>query len=123
MIFKKLLPEIIGIPNIEMELRSIICLQLRLGGMGVSDPSTEPKTEFDRSQRMLIGIQRRLVLTIPDEVVVSPLTNCIEIALLCFIVNKIRNLLPKLSVVSKRKKAERLDFIYNNGNALTQILV
>ncbi|KAI0982335.1 hypothetical protein GJ496_004398 [Pomphorhynchus laevis] len=42
----------INIPNIDMELRSIICLPLRLGGMGVCDPSTEPKTEFDRSQRM-----------------------------------------------------------------------
>ncbi|KAI0979583.1 hypothetical protein GJ496_004729 [Pomphorhynchus laevis] len=52
MIFKKLVPEIIGIPNIDMELRSIICLPLRLGGMGVCDPSTEPKTEFERSQPM-----------------------------------------------------------------------
>ncbi|KAI0981676.1 hypothetical protein GJ496_003104 [Pomphorhynchus laevis] len=43
-------------PNIDMELRSIICLPLRLGGMGVSDPSTEPKTEFDRSQRMVSQI-------------------------------------------------------------------
>ncbi|KAI0979078.1 hypothetical protein GJ496_000216 [Pomphorhynchus laevis] len=34
MIFKKLVPEIIGIPNIDMELRNIICLPLRLGGMG-----------------------------------------------------------------------------------------
>ncbi|KAI0985238.1 hypothetical protein GJ496_002281 [Pomphorhynchus laevis] len=56
MIFKKLVPEIIGIPNIDMELRSIICLPLRLGWMGVSDPSTEPKTEFDRSQRMVSPI-------------------------------------------------------------------
>ncbi|KAI0984606.1 hypothetical protein GJ496_001753 [Pomphorhynchus laevis] len=47
-----LVPEIIGIPNIDMELRSIICLPLILGRMGVCDPSTEPKTEFDRSQRM-----------------------------------------------------------------------
>ncbi|KAI0983253.1 hypothetical protein GJ496_010920 [Pomphorhynchus laevis] len=56
MIFKKLVPEIIGIPNIDMELRCIICLPLRLGGMGVSDRSTEPKTEFDRSQRMVSSI-------------------------------------------------------------------
>ncbi|KAI0979079.1 hypothetical protein GJ496_000217 [Pomphorhynchus laevis] len=56
MIFKKLVPEIIGIPNIDMELRIIICLPLRLGGMGVSEPSTEPKTEFDRSQRMISPI-------------------------------------------------------------------
>ncbi|KAI0989642.1 hypothetical protein GJ496_002252 [Pomphorhynchus laevis] len=55
MIFKKLVPEIIGIPNIDMELRSIICLPLRLRGMGVSDPSTEPKTEFDRSQSPIIN--------------------------------------------------------------------
>ncbi|KAI0977960.1 hypothetical protein GJ496_011423 [Pomphorhynchus laevis] len=56
MIFKKLVPEIIGIPNIDMELRSIICLPLRLGWMGVSDPSTESKSEFDRSQRLVSPI-------------------------------------------------------------------